>query len=358
MKTIYLEHRGSEGDTQNNKFYTITDDGAKVQFSWGAIGTAGQSKVEIESTDSEAREAVFQKKLKEKVKKGYVVIKRDGVQVEDRPPEEGRGWGLEVETHSALSIEDIVSRMRERGLSVNVRTSDYFHSDGNQWDVKRDGSCGYEFASPISRGKHGLFNAKVAVEKIKEVCPDAVNSSCGVHVTIGVADHFNERGLDHTDLKRLVIGYLKAQENFYAMCNSSRQNNRYCMRNPVENLERIIKATPRDISTIVDMAGGWRSHSDRYHGLNFTRLFSKKVVEFRMLESTVSVRKVGEWIETCVGFVDGLKKSGVTFKSPSRIGAETFKAIVAGTWKPAADTKYDSNSYSSSYGYGGWGHDD
>jgi predicted DNA-binding WGR domain protein len=334
MRQVYLEQRSATGATEHNKFYRLTDDGSSVLTEWGAIGASGQSKVISIDLDPTVREAVFNKKLKEKEGRGYVVQTRQEasstgagpVHVEARPSAEGRRWGLEVETHSNVDIHEVAAKMMARGLRVNVEAGRYFQSDGQAWDLKRDGSCGYELASPILGGEAGVFNSKLAVEKIREVCPTAVNHSCGIHVTIDIADHSPE------DLKRLAIGYLRAQEFFYQECAEWRQNNQYCRRNPIHSLEAIVRTPASQIQKILDLAGGWRNHENRYHGLNFTRMFSRKVVEFRMMESTVDIRKVGGWIRMCVGFVDGLKKSMVTFKSTSPFTRETFDKIIAGTF--------------------------
>lgn len=165
-----------------------------------------------------------------------------------------------------------------------------------------------------------MFDAKIAVEKIRELCPDAVTSKCGLHVTVDVDDHSNE------DLKRLIIGYLRAQEHFYSQCNESRQSNRYCERNPDSALPKMLKAS---LSDVISMAGG----NNRYHGLNLTRLRERGVVEFRMMESSVAIRKVGTWIRSCVSFVDGMKASGISFKSTDPMKPETFEKILAGTWR-------------------------
>lgn len=339
MRRIYAEQRGATGDTEHNKFFEFILDSTRVIFRWGAIGCRKPSESTIEDPDQAKLEAVFNKKLKEKTGRKnnpYVIIERSDpdsenapVHVEARPSDEGRRWGLEVETHSDLNIRQIADNMRRRGLEVNVETTRYFHSTGSVWDVKRDGSCGYEFASPILSGEAGIFDAKLAVEKIRDECQTAVNSNCGIHVTVDVSD-FNDE-----EKKRLVIMYLKAQEHFFAQCNASRQNNRYCMRNPTAQVKRIITTPANQIKEIVSMAGGWSSHDMRYHGLNFTRLFTIGVVEFRMMESSVAIRKVGAWVRTCVGFVDGVKKCQVKFATDSAFSNETFNRVVNGTYVTA-----------------------
>jgi len=336
MHTIYLENRGTQDGAECSKFFQLEDDGHKVIAKWGSIGQNRPPKVLVESEDAAVRQAAWNKKLKEKTQREdnpyQVIWEKDGSSsssavkvVEARPSSEGRRWGLEVETHSNLDITEVIEKMEARGLQINDQRSRYFDSTGQKWDVKRDGSCGYEFTSPILSGNAGIFDAKLAVEKIREVCENAVNRNCGIHVTIDVSDH------NDADLIRLAVGYLKCQDHFYAECAEWRQDNRYCAKNPIHNMASMLR--DKDAKAALERCGGWRNHSDRYHGLNFTRTFSKKVVEFRMMESTVSVRKVGAWIRLCVGFVDGLKKWGGKFTTTEPISAETFKSICEGTWK-------------------------
>lgn len=342
VRETYMEQRGRSKGVEHNKFFLLKDDGLKVTAQWGAVGEQRPVKVLCESADAAERTKAFEKKLKTKAFRKdnpYTIIsdKRNGVDhakpagaaKENRPSSEGRNFGLEIETHTRIDMNSIIDGMVERGLNVNDRRRNYFHSDGTTWDVKRDGSCGYEFASPIMSGEAGVFDAKVATEKIREVSgPNAVNSSCGIHVTVDVSDHSN------VELKRFVIGYLRAQEHFYNKCDHTRRHNTYCKENPMHLIGPMIACG--DIRQVVAMAVGRRdgriSHGDRYHGMNFTRLFDRKCVEFRMMEGTVSIRKIGDWIHTCVGFIDGLKKCGVTFKSFGTFRKDTFDQIVKGEW--------------------------
>ena len=334
---VYLENRGSsvkEGTlTQHSKFYLAEDDGQKVIFRWGSTGSYESIKTKtagagVKIKECEDRRATIDAQVRAKIKKGYVRIWESGSQTgglmlrhEERPSNEGRGFGLEIETHTHISLDEIIEGMRKRGLAVNDSRQQYFHSNGSAWDVKRDGSCGYEIASPILRGECGIFDAKLAAEKIREICPNATNSNCGVHVTVGVEDHSKE------DLKRLIAGYLKAQEHFYAKCNSTRQKNSYCARNPINKLGLIIAAPSTAINEIAVSAGGLR-HEDRYKGLNLTNVFkSSPRVEFRMLESTTEIRKLGAWIETCVNFVSNLKSTQYVITDAAPMSEEDFNAL-------------------------------
>ena len=323
--SYYLENRsvtgGNTGGVEHSKFYRIEERGNEVVFTWGPTGAPGQSKVELVSDDPAIRKACMEKQLKAKQKRGYVVIQAGGQTVEARPSAEGRNWGLELEVHSNVDVAEIVAGMRSRGLEVNVETGRYFKSNGQKWDVKRDGSCGLEWASPILSGEAGLFAAKVAVEKIREVCPTAVNHQCGIHVTVGIED------FDYVAVKRLAIGYLKAQEHFYAECAEWRQDNQYCRRNNIHALNSIIAS--RNISHTLNALNA----SDRYQGLNWARYTERKIVEFRMMESSVAIRKVGAWIRMCVGFVDGMKMGKVKFNTSKPFLAETFKSVCDSAWR-------------------------
>lgn len=335
MTRYYLENRGVQDGGECNKFIEIVDDGTKAFRRWGSIGSAGRGPADISvDPDPVVRAAAVKKFLKSKTQRKdnpYQIIETSEGEapterVEARPPSEGRKFGLEVETHTQVDLDSIISQLRDRGLTVNDQRRNYFHSDGQGWDVKRDSSCGYEFASPILSGEAGIFDAKLAVEKIRDVCVNACNSSCGLHVTVGIEDHSDE------DIKRLVIAYLRAQDHFYAECNPARANNHFCKKNPTSQLDRIINA--RSANDAMRLAGGFEGHGDRYHGMNWTRVRSRKCIEFRMMEGTVAIRKVGAWIRMCVGFVDGVKASGARFKSTTPFSADTFQAICSSQWRP------------------------
>jgi len=327
MRTVYGEERGTSNDTEHNKGYRLTDTGTQVVCEWGQIGNLRNKKIICESSDADERTAAFEKQFKAKFKRKanpYIIIEQDGSAVESRPEADGgRKFGLEVETHSRLSIDDIIEKLLARGLKVRDRRNSYFHSDGSQWDVKYDSSAGYEFASPILSGSRGIFDAKLAVEKIREVGgATAANANCGVHVTVDIGDHSFE------DFKRLVIGYLRCQKHFYDQVHESRSTNQYCMPNPTHLIESILRATT--VAEIRRLASNNR-RGERYHGLNLTNAGR---AEFRHMEGNVSIRNIAAWIRLCVSFVDGIKKSGVKFKSTTPISKETFDKIAAGVWTP------------------------
>ena len=140
------------------------------------------------------------------------------------------------------------------------------------------------------------------------------DSRCGIHITVDISD------FDATDRKRLIIAFLKAQKHFYSMCNASRQNNSYCKKYDINKLSRCVAA--RSVSKIRSIL-----YFDKYRGLNLTKL-NQDVVEFRMFQSELSARKITEWVRTCVGFVEGVKQTQVTFTTASLFTKQTFKGYI------------------------------
>lgn len=68
METTYLELSEAEGST--HKFYEVTIEGVETRIRFGRIGEAGQTQTKIHATPEKAK-AEADKKIKEKLKKGY-----------------------------------------------------------------------------------------------------------------------------------------------------------------------------------------------------------------------------------------------------------------------------------------------
>lgn len=320
MTEVYLENRGRTDTTEHSKFYRATDDGRRAIFNWGPVGGTGQSKVASEDPDQAVRAAVIAKQIKSKVKKGYVIVSNgtetSTVMVNALPTGGiSRGFGVELETTTRANPDQILAKLVERGVNILDRRSQYFHSDGRQWDLKKDGSCGFEYASPILRGEGGIYEAKLAADKIREVCPNAINANCGLHVTIGVED-FNDQ-----QLVQLIANYLRFQDLFYDKVAASRKTNSYCSPN-----RGTVTAAHTLQQALVNV-----SANNRYQGLNLTRLRDRKAIEFRMMEGSISARKIGEWVRTVVGFVEAVKNGVIT--TETRVSQENFDAAWSRYWQ-------------------------
>ncbi len=331
---VYLENRGETNGKECSKFYHVECSEKGTIFRWGRTEQFESIRKKVDGggvkiASPVACQATALKQIETKANKGYREIWRNiGGRVKAKEAEvekSGRRFGLEIETHTRIDVDTILERLRKRGINVNDDRHAYFHSDGTKWDLKRDGSCGYEFASSILHGESGIFDCKVAVENVQQVCSgkSAVNDECGLHVTVDISD------LKDIDLKRLVYHYLRAQEHFYAMCNKTRQSNRYCARNPLRYLNYLsVNNAALSVPDFMDRCGGWSDRNNRYLGLNLTRMFSKKVIEFRMKESTVAPREVGKWIRTCLNFVDNVKLLKPGFDNVSLMTSAEFERYV------------------------------
>lgn len=317
---IYLENRGNTNGVESNKFYELETKNNKLYCRWGSTTRYDELKnkysicsgIKIINSNINSK---YNELLNKKQRRGYVVIQQNRTQIENRPSATGRKFGVEIETNTNLSKQELSRLLKARNLKVRT-TNSYMKSHGDKWDIKNDSSCGYEIASPILSGAQGVFDLKLAVDKIKDALNDShmPNSDCGIHITVDVSD-FNK-----SELKRLIIGYLKAQHHFYKMCNANRQNNTYCAKYDVSKLASCIRAsTVGEIKRILSCS--------KYKGLNLTKL-DKKVVEFRMFQSELGARKITSWVRTCVGFVEGIKCSNTTFTTATKLSTNKFKQFI------------------------------
>jgi predicted DNA-binding WGR domain protein len=319
MKT-YLEHRGNTNGVENNKFYEVETKNNKLYCRWGSthryealknkyIETSG---IKILTKDISTK---YHALILKKQRRGYNIIQTNSVRVETRPTNTGRKFGVEIETNTNLRKSVLCKLLKDRGLKARS-ISGYTTSNGDKWDIKNDSSCGYEIASPILSGPQGIFDLKLAVDKIKDALLDThmPDDRCGIHITVDVSD-FNK-----VDIKRLIIGFLKAQHHFFDMCNESRQNNTYCKKYNISKIDQCIRATTvSKIQSILNIC--------KYRGLNLTKL-SDKVVEFRMFQSELSARKITEWVRVCVGFIEGMKTENISFTTDSKLSSVKFKSFI------------------------------
>jgi hypothetical protein len=149
------------------------------------------------------------------------------------------------------------------------------------------GHVACEFVSPILKGEAGILHLIEFVEWLT-LLGAKVNSSCGVHVHVGV------RGFAATNeaqakfvkiLSRLVTRNATA---FYAQTGTlSREQGHYCKRADSSMRKQISAACSKKHS-----ANGIPRVSDRYQLLNLTNLQTKGTVEFRCFAGTLNVEKL------------------------------------------------------------------
>jgi hypothetical protein len=188
-----------------------------------------------------------------------------------------------------VSRADVVAKIREFG--VEAVDESYSHSVRSYWkyitDVSVHGSVSSnligenEINSPVLKGKKGL-------EQVRKVCEALValgcqiNSSCGLHVHHGIADHNND---DYNTIANVFKIYNKYQKDFDAMLPLSRRNNHY--------------ALPIDAETINEFENHDHLNSiqgNRYHVVNLQSYWKYGTLEFRQHSGSVEANKVINWI--------------------------------------------------------------
>ena len=146
----------------SNKFYQIrvverADDSAKVIYTWGRIGTAGQSKTDhgYYSYCVNVADEQFEKKLK----KGYVEQKSSLVllAMTMQEPEERKGNGLPsievkfVMPDVSTKLEARLSKFATKYLSkLNLIRKDFYALSQNQFEKQMEG-LGKQFIAEFDR---------------------------------------------------------------------------------------------------------------------------------------------------------------------------------------------------------------
>ena len=192
------------------------------------------------------------------------------------------GFELEFAGQSWEQIEILKARLEEIGFSVRLDRC-YVHSNGDQWHIKTDTSCGWEIASPILRTYDDLIKA-MKVPKIVSDLGFSTNSSCGLHVHIDMihvqSDSFN-------NLMRFLSRY---EEAFFSLAENYRRNSTYCQ--PLRD------STVADIKAHPDYRPSalGRAWSSKHYWVNGTHLGGIGTIEFRLMSSTLKPEKIIGWI--------------------------------------------------------------
>lgn len=200
-----------------------------------------------------------------------------------------RTFGLEFEVNSKsenfyeslqLFIKDI-SRTKVHGF----RLSDYLIA-------KRDGSLGYngiEFNTVILSGKEGFE----VLHKIVEVFNRnfSVDDRCGLHVHIGTEDYNTE------DYQNSYYFYQRFQEHFKYYVSKDRLHNNYCQSLTIRK-KSDIKSRDSDFLT-----------KDRYRSVNYKAISEFRTLEFRILEGTLNIEKIVNWIELHIKILNYIKNN-------------------------------------------------
>lgn len=221
----------------------------------------------------------------------------------------GRTVGIEMEmnttttagaTLSEQAIREAIAPVVGRRLGTG---RGYFHSNGRTWDVKSDGSCGWEVASPALTLDDEGDNAELrgVCDALTNVRP-MVNRQCGLHV------HVDCRDFNWDDMRRLIALWARYEPFFFSLCPPSRRRNQYCA--PVRRTEWAGQDSGNwsemnaaiNASTETEFARHART-SGRYTALNTSGWWTNGRVEFRLHSGTVNYVKIRNWTKLLCAIV-------------------------------------------------------
>jgi hypothetical protein len=227
------------------------------------------------------------------------------------PKAEAITFGVELETTipaaSGISVggyhfgSPVVSGIT---AATNLRIyAPTFH--GNHWKAERDGSIrikpgrmACEFVSPILHGGEGVEHLLQFVEWASAIGAN-VNGSCGCHITVGVASIIgtdDPQAMSEYARKLAHIARWHAM-SLYGQTGTGRHLNRYShtlgedVGSLVRRMERV--SNPQRKADAASRCGRGM--------INFQKLFTHGVIEFRVFAGTLNRHKLMHHLATVLG---------------------------------------------------------
>lgn len=255
-----------------------------------------------------------------------------------------RRFGVELEARPTMSFQRMASLISSTGEPVRNLGGAYEHTRNNMdWVVKGDASCGdstnhwgLEVCSPVLLGVSGLTRLGTVMGKVVAYSTRynklLLSERCGLHVHVDVSDYTK------SDLRKLVLLYLRFEKTIYNLVNFSRRDRSYChtwANIPAPStvpygIHQMLAAQGKlggttgyhhlKVAHFFDVAktseeikelyvalfsnymGSSRVGLPRNLGLNLANFWNYGTVEFRMHEGTWDKNVVTQWITLLVAF--------------------------------------------------------
>lgn len=231
-------------------------------------------------------------------------------------------FGVELEVSQYIfrneSIVEDLNRelVREHGTKGHLAESEG-DSDGSIWDVKGDGSCGGEIASPAL--DWSTVGELCTVTNFLQSEGYDAGPDCGLHV------HHHFPDLDAQEMRRLWLAWAAFEPLLFAMVHSRRAVNNYCNWMLVANNEDDYCDDPEcDCGGGSDTRSGWNEVVEgmtpatrfkrfvngrgRYVGLNFTKWWYTGTVEVRIHQGTLDADEILDWVKFTQLFLHAMRK--------------------------------------------------
>ena len=179
------------------------------------------------------------------------------------------------------------------------------HFNGHPWKAERDGSItcrpGHgpcEFVSPILKGAAGVETLLQFVDWARAIGA-TVNASCGCHITVGVASIIgtsDPQAMGRYARKLAHIARWHAM-GLYGQTGTGRHLNRFSHTLP-DDVGRLMRRIERDQRVQRKAAAAEQCGRGM---VNFRKLFSHGVIEFRVFAGTLNPNKLLHHLATVLG---------------------------------------------------------
>ena len=226
-------------------------------------------------------------------------------------------FGIELEV-VGMSPEDAAALLVRSGVSCN--SPSVRHTTQSTWKCVRDGSVsnGFELVSPPMEFNDDTF---AAIRNICTILQDAgcgVNTSCGFHVHIEVAQ------LAAQHVANIYNRYRKFQYKINNFLSRDRRNNTYC---------RAAASDLRPADTIAELAS---QRPDRYATVNLQSFIKYGTIEFRQHQGTINASDIVSWVKFLRDFVVSSERI-IAEPAPQPVQAYVPPVMVARPIQPTGD---------------------
>lgn len=236
-----------------------------------------------------------------------------------------RTVGIEMELITAgrnggmLSTSSITSAIADDFSAAGLRRDrvrnhgGYGHSNGTTWDVKTDGSCGFEVASAALRLDDEGHNDELRAACATLTRIGKVDRRCGLHVHVDVSD------FDRATFQRLLALWWRYEPFFFSLVAPSRAQNNFCgvMRSsewtrntganwsPAHAQDALQANSDATMQRALGRMGFWHG---RYQSMNLTPYALGGRVEFRLHHGTLDYAKIRNWTLWLTSLVNRAKR--------------------------------------------------
>jgi len=224
----------------------------------------------------------------------------------------GRRFGIEIEfgLRGQASLQDVVTAIREAGLSTRTSMHGYTGNSMTEWVVKTDGSVshGGELVSPPLDFENPEHRAQV-----DRAVAALVTAGAKTYQQAGIHVHIESGDFQAKDLSALVRVFTKFEDCIWRIASSGWQTIRsgarqYCKPLSQQQVEGLAKARTDDQVKRAYYGQGYayasgHGHGSRYHGLNLHSHFYRGTVEFRVFNSSLNAARIQTYIAICMALM-------------------------------------------------------